>query len=31
METHEEIIKLLNNICEQINKDHSEEDDVTRS
>ena len=28
METHEEIMKLLNNICDQINKDHNEEDDV---
>ena len=31
METHEEIMKMLNNICEQItriNKDHSGEDDV---
>ena len=31
METHEEIMKMLNNICEQIsniNKDHSEEEDV---
>ena len=28
METHEEIMKLLNNICDQINKDHNKEDDV---
>ena len=28
METHEEIMKLLNNICEQMNKDNNTEDDV---
>ena len=28
METHEEIMKLLNNICDQMNKDNNTEDDV---
>ena len=28
METHEEIMKLLNNICDQISKDSNKEDDV---
>ena len=28
METHEEIMKLLNNICDQISKDSNVEDDV---
>ena len=28
METHEEIMKMLNNICDQINKDNNTEDDV---
>ena len=26
METHEEIMKMLNNICDQINKDNKKED-----
>ena len=28
METHEEIMKLLNNICDQISQDSNKEDDV---
>ena len=28
METHEEIMKLLNNICDQIHCDYNKEDDV---
>ena len=27
METHEEIMKMLNNICDQINKDNNTEDE----